>query len=128
MQKKEIVTSSEEEYNRAIKVVSHLGLDDSKEFRNCYSSFYPKWPYKSYAVSVRGSFLEVQGAQQMKLIIHLYRVERESRPTIIVEYNHIDPLKNMLCPVTTVTATSCLLHKQNLCKNVSVPVAARSKE
>jgi len=121
VQKKVILTSSSEEYNRAIKVASHLGLDVSKEFRNCSSSFYPEWPYKSYAVSVRGSFSEDQEAQQMKLIIHLYRVERESRPTIIVEYSHIDPLKDVLCPVSNVTAT-------HLRTDVPVPVAARSKE
>jgi len=128
VQNKVILTSSEEEYNRAIKVVSHLGLDDSKEFRKCSSSFYPEWSYKSYAISVRGSFLEVQGAQQMKLTIHLYRVERESRQTIVVEYSHIDPLKDVLCPVSTVTAARCLLQKQHLRKDVPVPVSVRSKE
>jgi len=59
MQKKVILSSSEEEYNRVIKVVSHLGLGDSKEFRTCSSSFYPEWPCKSYAISVREPFPEV---------------------------------------------------------------------
>ena len=85
MQKKVILTSSEEAYNRVIKVVSHLGLGDSMEYRTCCSSFYPEWPCKSHAVSVRDSFPEVQGAQQMKLIIHLHRVERKIRPRINVE-------------------------------------------
>jgi len=64
-------------------------------------------------MSVRGSFLEIQGVQQMELIIHLHRVERESRPKIIIEYSHIDPLKDVLCPVSTVTATLYLLQKQH---------------
>jgi len=113
MQKKVILTSSEVEYNCIIKVVSHLELGDSTEFRTYSSSIYPEWPCKSYEMSVRESFPEVQGIQKMKLIIHLHGIERESRPRIIVGYSHIDPLKDVLYPVPTVAATRYVVQKQH---------------
>jgi hypothetical protein len=82
-----------------IKVVLHVGLVNSKEYRTCCSSFYAKWPRKSNAVRVGDSFPEVKGVKKTKSTIHLHSVERQSRPRVTVEYRHIDGLMHVLCSV-----------------------------